>query len=111
MFDCSKQAGFTLVEVLIATAIFLLIALSLSALFINSYRTIGLAGNRGTFVAEAQQEMERAIADDTYQTDELVREDEYEIVLFGRVFTGTLVSIEKQYSENRRVHYLTFVAE
>jgi prepilin-type N-terminal cleavage/methylation domain-containing protein len=108
-----KKGGFTLIEVLVATIIFLFCVLALSALFLNSYKAISVAGCRSAAVQAVQQEMERAIADPVYEGEEVEREAEYELLIFGRTISGTLITVEKKYNEAplRKVTFVTFIPE
>lgn len=107
------EDGYSLVEVVVSMAVFMILALALSSLFISSYKTVVAAGTRSAAVQHVQQEMEKSIAEGAYSADEVQREEDYEVVVFGKKVTGTLITVDKIISEEplRRVTYVTFVPD
>lgn len=105
-----KDEGYSLVEILVAMGLFSIVSLSLLFMFLNSYATAVNSGHKNTAIFDAQQVMEKAITDDTYNEHNIERKME-PIVLFGKSIEGTIVIVKEEYNDenNRSINYVTFV--
>jgi len=106
-----QKNGFTLIEVIAATAVFLIAVLAISALLMQGYKTLGAAGSRSIIVHSAQEEMENAIQDPTGEISEEISREEISIVVFGQEIEGTLITVKKTIPGKfgGKVTYSTFV--
>jgi len=106
-----RNDGFTLIEVIAATAVFLIAILAVSALLMQGYRTLGSAGSRSISVHSAQEEIENAIQDPTGEITEEISREEYTIEVFGQEIEGTLITIKKSFpgTPGGEITYTTFV--
>lgn len=109
-----REDGFTLVEVLVAMAVFLIVVIAMSTFFLHSYKNVILAGKKSVTVYEAQQELEEVIADpDSSHDEDEISEEPYQITIFGKTITGTKITVEKEYDQehNRKLSYIVFVPD
>lgn len=101
VFKCRK--GFTLVEVLLTTAIFLIAVLAISGVLMQGYRAMGLAGKRSEQLHITQAEIEAVIASNEYISEKedvaIEQEDSY-ISVFGKQVGGTLITVRKSFPGN-----------
>lgn len=90
------NGGYSITEVVVASAVFLICALAISGMLMQGYRAMGLAGKRSLNLHAAQEEMEVAIADDSYYSPDaevsISREDDY-IEVFGVSVAGTRITV------------------
>lgn len=94
-----NQKGYSLIEVVAATAVFLIAVLALCSLLMQGYRAMGLAGKRSTNLHLAQGEIEAAISSQDYSpTDPGVTVDrkDIELVVFGKKVGGTLITVTRE---------------
>ena len=108
-----RKQGFSLVEVVAATAILLLAVLAISGIMMTSLRATSSAGEKSVTTYSLQEEMEKAISDPDYEGPEgvtITREPNYVVKVFGASITGTLITIEQEGSNGRET-YVTFVAD
>lgn len=90
--------GYTLIEVMVASAIFLIAVLAVSALLLQGYKAMGMAGNRSINLHVTQEEIEAAIADQGYipeNEDVRIIRDNVELIVFGNQVGGTLVTVTR----------------
>jgi len=116
MHFLKRQEGYSLIEVLVATTIFLIAVLAISAILMQGYRAMGSAGRRSVNLHLTQEDMEAAIADPTFDsTDEDVEITRvpHQIEVFGGTVSGTLVTVKRTYSgqTDGEVTYSYFVPE
>lgn len=112
VYILQREEGYTLVEVLVAMTIFLIMVIAITTFYLNSYADILTAGKRTAAFHEAQQQMEKAIEDPTYEEEGIERLFEYELDIFGRKMSGTKIIVEKTYSaeHGRKLTLVTFVS-
>lgn len=95
-----RQKGYTLIEVLVATAVFLIAILVISGFMMQGYRAMGKAGKRTTNLHLTQADVEAAVADpdgDSEGEDVVVTREDYVLEVFGRTVGGTLITVKKAY--------------
>lgn len=111
MTSIKLNDGMTLVEVIVAITVFLIIALAMSSVLLNCYRTIIHAGRRSEAVQSSQQHIESVIADATYEVQGLTKEENYQLQIYGRTVNGRLITIQNEYTSEprRQVTFITFL--
>jgi prepilin-type N-terminal cleavage/methylation domain-containing protein len=110
------QLGYTLVEVIAATAIFLIAVLALSGLLMQGYRAMGAAGKRSVALHYTQQEIEAVIQNlDATENVEVIREEDYYMDFegFGISVKGTLITVKYTYpgQSGGGIAYVTFIPD
>lgn len=110
------RSGYTLVEVIAATAIFLIAVLALSGLLLQGYKAMGKAGKRSTALHYTQQEIEAVIQDlDPTGEVEVTREEDYYMDFpgFGISIKGTLITVKYAIpgQAGEQVVYVTFIPD
>lgn len=92
------EKGFTLVEVLVASAILVITVLTLSVLLMQGYRIMNSAGKRSANIHLTQEEMEAAIKDPDFSSDrddlEITRVP-HDLEVFDETVHGTLVTVKR----------------
>lgn len=107
-----QKSGYTLIEVIAATAIFLIAAMVFSALLMQGYRNLGIAGSRSIAVHSAETEIEGAIKNPALSSEEISSEP-YTLEVFGQQISGRLITVTKSFPGHpeKVVTYTTFVPD
>lgn len=102
-----NEEGLTLIEILVALLIFVVILVSFSALFINSYAGVRLGGHKSERLYQAQSEVEEAMLN--FQGE---RQDQIEISFPGLTLTvdGRLITVQEIYHHDRSLSITLFLA-
>lgn len=112
MRKLKDDRGYTLIEVVVASAVFLIVVLAISGLMLGSFRSFTSAGSRSKATHNTQEEMELAIFDPEYTTEEIQRVD-YDMFIFETTISGSLITLEKQYADRpgANVTFVTFIPD
>lgn len=108
--------GYTLIEVVVATAIFLIAVLAVSGILMQGYRAMGSAGRRSVTLHLTQEEMEAAIANSGFNPEDEdveISRSPHQILVFGQSVSGTLVTVTRSYSgqSSGEVVYTYFIPD
>ena len=104
------QSGFTLMEILVAVVILGILAASFSSFFGVSLSSISGAGNRHYALVEAQDLLERALADPTMDSDGIYRQPETQHGVSGELITAKVIW-QDGFGVNRELKLSVFQAE
>lgn len=105
-----RQDGYTLIEVLAASAIFLLAVLTVSGFLMQGYRYMASSSSRSSAIHSTQEDVEAAInGHETSEEVEVSKQSAYvmNFEVFGAAVSGTLVTVKNNGREE--VTYITFV--
>lgn len=112
---CRWQSGYTLIEVMAATAIFLIAVLSISGLMLQGYKAMGRAGGRSGALHSTHEEIEAVIQNLAADEEVVVEKQPYvlEFKQFGISIPGTLITVTKIAPglPDGTVTYVTFVSD
>jgi prepilin-type N-terminal cleavage/methylation domain-containing protein len=105
------RGGYSLIEVIVASAIFLIAVLAVSGMLIQGYKAMGLAGKRSSNTHITQEELEAVISDMDYSPEDEnvnISLQDTEVEVFGKNIGGTLVTVSRLVDGNE-VIYTYFV--
>lgn len=108
-----QKSGFTLIEVVVATAILLIGILAVTSLLMRGFKAMHTAENRSDVLHATQKDMEAVIQNEDADEEAIVVREPYTLRLdhFGIEVEGTLVTVTKIAAglPEGEIVYVTFI--